>query len=120
MGVNYYCKEGNDLLHIGKSSYGWQFVFRAYPEKDIFSRRDWIAYMIENQSIIVDEGQEEISLQDFIDKTNTEKRQKQYNRKQEGTLKNQFNWLQENDELGIGHRCYTDYNGYCFDLREFS
>jgi len=48
MGTNYYLHktnaEGfNEILHIGKSSVGWRFVFRGYD--NIQCRYDWIMKM---------------------------------------------------------------------------
>lgn len=48
MGTNYYwhkrpswCGCSLEGLHIGKSSLGWCFALRVYPEQDIESLADW-------------------------------------------------------------------------------
>jgi len=46
MGTNFYVQSESFQAHIGKSSAGWRFTFRAYPEKKnilgvIRSARDW-------------------------------------------------------------------------------
>lgn len=50
MGTNFYvteeepcphCGRGGELRHIGKSSAGWCFSLRVYPEDEINSLEDW-------------------------------------------------------------------------------
>ena len=49
MGTNYYlhvnpcrcCKRPERILHIGKSSYGWHFQLRVYPNENINDLSDW-------------------------------------------------------------------------------
>lgn len=51
MGTNYYFVEkceccGNETrLHMGKSSAGWVYVMRVWPEKGITDLHSWLAYM---------------------------------------------------------------------------
>ncbi len=63
MGTNYYV-ETNDTtpngiecekLHIGKSSMGWVFSLRVYPERGINSLYDWMPIILDNQNVIRDE-----------------------------------------------------------------
>ncbi len=65
MGTNYYIeaevscedcghKEDEDL-HIGKSSVGWAFALRIYPDKGISSLDDWIAELRRNDGWIINE-----------------------------------------------------------------
>jgi hypothetical protein len=51
MGTNYYleidnvcshCGRGDTELHIGKSSAGWVFFLRIYPDEGINSLEDWL------------------------------------------------------------------------------
>jgi len=50
MGTNYYwiagvcevCHRGEPPLHIGKSSAGWVFALRIYPDRGIDSLYDWL------------------------------------------------------------------------------
>lgn len=71
MGTNYYvptdkCKEcgrSDGDIHIGKSSYGWEFCFQANGwsyYNDIDEMREWL-----KDKKIVDEYGEEISYDDF-------------------------------------------------------
>ncbi|NNK82858.1 MAG: hypothetical protein HKO92_07025 [Flavobacteriaceae bacterium] len=84
MGTNYYISIRNNSktdnkysqlfeppcvpLHIGKSSKGWCFSLRVYPEMNINSYNDWIYYILnlseDSQSIgvIFDEYEREIKL----------------------------------------------------------
>jgi len=69
MGINYYlaknyCNKCNryESIHIGKSSYGWTFSFRAY--KNIRSFDDWKKEFIGNR--IFDEYGKEITINDFV------------------------------------------------------
>lgn len=51
MGTNYFLREttkcgcGHEdverVLHVGKSSVGWQFLFRSHPDEEISSAADW-------------------------------------------------------------------------------
>lgn len=42
MGTNFYLKRvGKEDLHIGKSSGGWCFALRVYPERGIRDLPDW-------------------------------------------------------------------------------
>lgn len=55
MGTNYYVKTGrkvryrgfdvDEILHVGKSSYGWYFNLHIIPHEGINSLRDWIPYL---------------------------------------------------------------------------
>lgn len=71
MGTNYYtiprkrsiCQE---VKHIGKSSYGWKFLFRGYEEENIRNVEDWKKYIKENDLLILDEYDDEISFEDFF------------------------------------------------------
>jgi hypothetical protein len=60
MGTNYYlrkniCKEcaRYDELHLGKSSMGWRFTFRAHNDPHIHSTEDWKKRM--KEGLIFDE-----------------------------------------------------------------
>lgn len=58
MGTNYYVRLGSgnrcdkcgrcdeeELLHLGKSSSGWCFGLRVYPDKGIANLEDWLAIL---------------------------------------------------------------------------
>jgi len=71
MGTNYYARRTTcehcgalEELHIGKSSGGWCFALRVYPDKDINNWTDWLQYLTKVE--IYDEYDHIISLDDFI------------------------------------------------------
>lgn len=79
MGTNYYCMERkismhNRILHIGKSSLGWKFLFQGYENAEgifddeiyISSVEDWKDYLNNPKVIILDEYDSEISYKDFF------------------------------------------------------
>lgn len=68
MGTNFYvteeepcdkCGRGGELRHIGKSSMGWCFSLRVYPEDDINTLDDWKKFWAGKH--IEDEYGEELS-----------------------------------------------------------
>lgn len=79
MGTNYYTVPKKPTLyphhlHIGKSSAGWKFLFQGYQgyeleyEKyiNINSVEDWKQYLKENDILIFDEYDQEVSYDDFF------------------------------------------------------
>lgn len=57
MGTNYYVHyEENPQFHIGKSSGGWCFSLRVYPDKGIETLEDWKP-IFENNKIETEYGQ---------------------------------------------------------------
>lgn len=71
MGTNFYwestcpnCKY-QPQLHIGKSSFGWPFVFHVIPEKNILGLYDWLTFFSENKGRIVDEYDVEHSVEEL-------------------------------------------------------
>lgn len=72
MGTNYYverdpcpcCGRGGVPLHIGKSSMGWAFALRVYPELGIDSFADWLVCLADRQ--ITDEYGGEVSFGDMV------------------------------------------------------
>ncbi len=72
MGTNYYhrtsiCRSCGrcDERHIGKSSGGWTFSFRGYPEDGIKSWQDWLLILKAGGKIYNEYG-DQISIRDFI------------------------------------------------------
>ncbi len=63
MGTNYYmyenacdhCNRGDNKKHIGKSSAGWCFALRVYPEDGINTLEDWKKVLSGDKIIIKDE-----------------------------------------------------------------
>lgn len=75
MGTNYYAfgphngVDGDDRsgLHIGKSSAGWQFMFRSHPHLQITSFADWLSYLTRPDVEVSDEYGAEIPLSEMVD-----------------------------------------------------
>jgi hypothetical protein len=72
MGTNYYvepppccptCGHRADIVHIGKSSMGWRFTFRGYPEQGLTSAKAWFAYLEGKR--INDEYDRPVTLDEF-------------------------------------------------------
>ncbi len=82
MGTNYYAVERKfsihrNILHIGKASAGWKFLFQGYqdyeldwnkPNININSLEDWKEFLKNKEYGILDEYDEEISYDDFFNK----------------------------------------------------
>ena len=70
MGTNYYLYKNDEAgteLHIGKSSSGWVFSLRVYPETGIRDLYDWIEIFLEEETIIRDEYGLVISTEKMLD-----------------------------------------------------
>ena len=83
MGTNYYlrkpmnnyccyCNRHDPIeeIHLGKSSMGWCFGLHVYPEKDIYDWPDlkkWLVEEMKNNSIIVNEYNDIVSLNELED-----------------------------------------------------
>lgn len=56
MSTNYYAqKSGKEELHIGKSSHGWCFSLRVYPELGLNTLKDWAKFLKQHDVLIADE-----------------------------------------------------------------
>ena len=111
MGTNYYAVERKfaihrNILHIGKSSAGWKFLFQGYqdyeldwdkPHININSIENWKDFLNNSTYGILNEYDEEISYDDFFKLV--EEKQKEQN-------KNNFS------------DC-ANVNGYRFSYRDF-
>lgn len=73
MGTNYYtagdppcpcCGRGGEELHIGKSSFGWQFLIAPYPERGLTSFKAWREFLADKR--IRDEYDEEVTLDELV------------------------------------------------------
>ena len=80
MGCNYYVVSKKPTirkpLHIGKSSYGWKFLFQEVNgteydwDLQIRTFNQWKQYLeehIDNDMVILDEDDREVSLKDFLE-----------------------------------------------------
>lgn len=82
MGMNYYARNKNtgERIHIGKSSYGWDFLFEACPRENLFSFGSWIVFLEEfsKDFEIIDEENRTVSNKDFIHVVSPASRTKKY------------------------------------------
>jgi hypothetical protein len=77
MGTNYYIwvKPGMtvpnagecELLHIGKSSMGWVFSLRVYPERGINTLYDWLPIILNSNNAIRDEYLRHITAHEMLE-----------------------------------------------------
>lgn len=78
MGTNYYLYERGDLInrlvqdepkerHIGKSSGGWCFALRVYPDEGINTLTDWYKLMKKDNNVIKDEYGHELEMSYMLD-----------------------------------------------------
>lgn len=131
MGTNYYyVAEDKELLHIGKSSYGWEFMFRAQPDFSIFTRRQWLEFLSnavhlrvggDSGNVVVDEYGGPISLGEFELITLTSYRQNLYDKTKKRNhekITNHTDYVREYN--GTDHYTYKDIDGYSFSLNDFS
>jgi hypothetical protein len=76
MGTNYYaatdrcphCGRADEKLHIGKSSFGWAFLFRAhldYAPRPLTSWAAWRELLAQPGTVITNEYDEVVALEDF-------------------------------------------------------
>lgn len=72
MGTNYYARHpgiapGEEGLHIGKASGGWEFLWRAHPQYQLTTSAAWRAFLRHPwaQVTIVAEYGTEVSLDEF-------------------------------------------------------
>ena len=84
MGTNYYAVKRkpslyNGVLHIGKASAGWKFVFEGYDDEEhnIRSVEDWKEYLKANDCVILDEYDQEVGFDEFF--SYVEKKQEENN-----------------------------------------
>lgn len=73
MGTNYYwhtnvcdCCGRSDVYHIGKSSMGWMFALHVIPEEDVNDVNDWVKRFYQPGSVIHNEYDEEISVEEML------------------------------------------------------
>ena len=114
MGTNYYLYNRNkvceccnrtdeeDILHIGKSSYGWSFSFRGYTEKYnspiIKDVKEWISQISNPDSFIMDEYNNEISKDEFWGLVHSKE-----NDRNHALLYKEGNWTDEAGNSFSGH-----------------
>lgn len=64
MGTNYYLTPYQHQIHIGKSSAGWKFMFRAH--EDIESYSDLLDKLDTKEYYIINEYNEIVEIADFM------------------------------------------------------
>ena len=111
MGTNYYHKTNIcpqcgrfDEAHIGKSSAGWQFSFRGYPE--IRSYKDWIKELKRN-GVIYDEYGRGVTLREFKSMVASKK-----------SFKNHYDYCKIDHPESVRDQ-WKDENGFSFQSNEF-
>ena len=109
MGTNYYarfniceCCGRLDELHLGKSSAGWAFSFRAHEKPKLHSYKDILQWLQNKKAVIVNEYGKEITLPEFRDVV-------------ENRSYKALNFIEENPSYG-----FLDPEGHPFTEREFS
>ena len=68
MGTNFYevGQSGLRHRHVGKSSGGWTFALRVYPDEGVNTLEDWIAIFKHPATRLVDEYGREVDPQDLL------------------------------------------------------
>ena len=113
MGTNYFihepkcdhCGHQPELVHIGKSSYGWKFLFHATD--DCVTKQDWEHRLLEKQ--IVDEYNRFVTYTEFFEMVEA---------KQQG-IDHTTASAQEWGSWSPDERWYLDPDGYYFCQGEF-
>ena len=75
MGTNYYYGK-HKKYHIGKKSSGWEFIFEAQPELDVYSKPQWGNFLFDNVPLkgnIIDEYGTELTFDEFFNMVNDSK-----------------------------------------------
>lgn len=90
MGTNYYYKGKKKDYHIGKSSYGWAFLWHYEERLDIHGRDQWHFFLSWEESergkpVIEDEYGRDISVREFFEITHPDYRKVFY--APDGTLR---------------------------------
>jgi hypothetical protein len=88
MGTNYYlqspkcdaCGSSGTLLHVGKQSEGWKFLWRAHDDSTMHLRsaKDWIMYLLKSKAELVDEYGQALNKLNFIAEVFAQQKQKSH------------------------------------------
>lgn len=118
MGTNYYvttrpcnhCARYDQKLHIGKSSFGWSFMFRGYKALDLVCWQQWKHYLQDKH--IRDEYGREMIYDIFVEMIETYKHP---------DFVNPITQTQNQTALRLNsEHDWTDEQGYSFTSQEFS
>jgi len=66
MSTNYYVTTRNETLHFGKSSLGWVFNVRQYPERGLNTLYDWAALMSSQGVTVADEYGRDVTVAEVL------------------------------------------------------
>ena len=120
MGTNYYIRHGkknceccdskiDNMLHIGKNSYGWEFSFQGYRELKLNSFSDWREFLDNSHEEIVDEYDCVVLREEFFSIVTRSK-----------IMENKNHYLEcVKDGMSYQDSCLDD-EGYSISYTEFS
>ena len=125
MGTNYYtstycdaCKRQDRDYHIGKSSYGWSFLFRGYRPEGLVSWDAWKEFL--KDKTILNEYGEQIDYEWFVHFMEGEKSPKYVRENGHRNLQhNQMGKIDSCPWFNPEHD-WNDEKGYAFMSVEFS
>jgi len=119
MGTNYYTSNRKDRdYHIGKSSYGWSFLFRGYRPEGLVSWDAWKEFL--KDKTILNEYGEQIDYEWFVHFIEGEKSPKYVRENGHRNLQhNQMGKIDSCPWFNPEHD-WDDNKGYAFGSREFS
>lgn len=113
MTTNFYLKlpitpETDDGLHIGLAAFGWRFLFKAHPEQNLRTFKQWCDMLATGK--IVNEVEEEFTLDEF----------KAFVARKMTSATHLHWWEEVGAAIDRRDTRYVDEDGYSFDAREFS
>lgn len=110
---------GYERIHIGKSSAGWQFSFRAYPDLKLISFDSWIDFLIDKK--IYNEYNEEVKLTDLVDTIIHKQNENFKSHTDYCRALKQGDYYNSASTIIHGYEdCFKDKEGYNFITTEFS
>lgn len=118
MGTNYYARQPGETgegLHIGKSSGGWDFLWRGHEDLNLVTRELWESWLKQPDITIVAEYGVEYTLTEFLERVVDEK-------PVDSVIQHAHYWLRHSRdslENSLNHSCWVDENGYPFCGLEF-
>ena len=104
MGMNYYVKNEELEVRIGKSSMGWQFLFYGYKELELNSKKDWDQFLKKNKDYIFSEDDIKVSYEELISLI-------KYKSSSNAKLKNHYDEVEKEGMLDT-NRTIKDKEGY--------
>lgn len=138
MGMNYYCisnvcpccHESKSKKHIGKSSWGWAFLFQSYGFEGPSSYKEWIEELSQSHKLIINEENEQVPLEFLLSLINDNDRNKtklSSARMYSGAILNvdEMKYMEDKGHMqyfsdDIKRSYYVDEDGYGFCTNDFS